>query len=184
MNKKQLIVIWAIAITFQTSSLGFAESKNDYITLKQSCGVYQEKKEYQDADGKGIEINNPYGKEKIRVKRTNVLRTLKGLGTGKNTEIPDIEIPERVFPLKVGAKWGDPEFLDRKDNMYVSYVDKVEDVTVPAGTFKHCFKVVFITAPDDTREWFCPGVGIVKIEYHHHGTILNWTIELKEPCKN
>jgi hypothetical protein len=67
--------------------------------------------------------------------------------------------------------------------MYFSYVEKIEDVTVPAGTFKNCFKIVFRTLPDDTTEWFFPSMGIVRVEYHHHGTIDNWIIELKKSCK-
>lgn len=183
MNKKQLIVVWTGALILLLSSLVFAKPNSDYLLLKEGCGAYQEKKEYQDVDGKGIEIDNPYGDGKIKVKRTNTLLTLKGLGTEKNNKVPDIEIPEHVFPLKVGAKWGDSESLNREDKMYFNYVEKVEDVTVPAGTFKNCFKVVSRTLPDDTQEWFCSGVGIVKIEYHHHGTILDWIIELKELCK-
>jgi hypothetical protein len=183
MYMKQFIVVLGGASILLLSSLVFAKPNSDYLLLKESCGVYQEKKEYQDVDGKGVEIDNPYGSGKIKVKRTSALRTLRGLGTEKNTEVPDIEVPEHVFPLKVGSRWGDSESLEREDKMYFNYVEKVEDITVPAGTFKDCFKVVFRTLPDDTTEWFCLGVGIVKIEYHHHGTILDWIIELKELCK-
>lgn len=82
------------------------------------------------------------------------------------------------FPLKVGMKWGEDPECPRDDNMYCWYVEKMEDVTVPAATFKNCFKIVYYTCPDDSAEWYYPGVGIVKYEYRHHGTITNETREL------
>ncbi|PIW79824.1 MAG: hypothetical protein COZ98_05565 [Candidatus Omnitrophica bacterium CG_4_8_14_3_um_filter_43_15] len=88
--------------------------------------------------------------------------------------------PEYIFPLQVGSKWGDPESLERKDKMYFSYVEKLEDVTVPAGTFKDCFKIIHYTLPDETIQWFCPNVGVVRLEYRHHGTITDLISELKE----
>ena len=187
MNKKQLIValgiIFASLILF-SSLLVLANPNSDYLLLRESCGVYQVQREYQDGTGEGIEIDDLYGEGKVRVKQTKVIQTIRGLGVEDNGDFPSIDIPEEDFPLKVGAKWGEPEMLKREDNMYCNYVEKVEDVIASAGVFKDCFKIVFRTLPDDTAEWFCPGVGIVKIEYHHHGTIDNWIIELKEPCKN
>ena len=183
MNKTQSIAAWVIVSSLPLTTIVFADPNSDYLLLREGCGVYQETREYQDTDGKSIEIANPYGEGKLRrLKRINTLRTLRALGTEMNTEVPDIGIPERVFPLKIGTKWGDPESLDRADRMYFSYCEKVENITVPAGTFKSCFKIVFRTSSVETQEWFCPGVGIVKIEYHH-GTIDNWIIELKGSCQ-
>jgi hypothetical protein len=88
--------------------------------------------------------------------------------------------PEYIFPLQVGLKWGDPQSLKRKDNMYIFFVEKIEDVTVPAGDFKNCFKIVHYTLPDETIQWFCPNVGVVRLEYRHHGTIINLVSELGE----
>lgn len=88
------------------------------------------------------------------------------------------------FPLKVGMEWDQECDFKRSDHMYCKYVEKIEDVTVPAGTFKHCFKIVHKTLPDDEAEWYCPGVGIVKYEYHHHGTITNETYKLKKIVLN
>jgi hypothetical protein len=87
---------------------------------------------------------------------------------------------EYVSSLQVGSKWGDPNDLKRKDKMYFRYVEKTEDITVPAGTFKDCFKIIYNTLPDETIQWFYPNVGIVRLEYRHHGTIINWISELKE----
>ncbi|MGB8647555.1 MAG: hypothetical protein WCF84_20140 [Anaerolineae bacterium] len=77
------------------------------------------------------------------------------------------------LPLETGRQWGDPQFLQRGDGRYVWRVETREDVTTPAGQFNGCFKLVFLTNPDDTADWLCPQVGIVRHEYHHHGSLLN-----------
>ncbi|PIU42449.1 MAG: hypothetical protein COS99_00160 [Candidatus Omnitrophica bacterium CG07_land_8_20_14_0_80_42_15] len=117
------------------------------------------------------EIHNDYINEKVKIGKTRWDRTEKvsskedGLLYG--------------FPLRVGLKWGqDPAMPKRNDNMYCYYVERMENVTVPAGTFKSCFKIIYDTCPDTNTEWYCPGVGIVKSEYHHHGTITNELVEL------
>ena len=92
-------------------------------------------------------------------------------------------VPGYIFPLQKDSKWGDPESLNRKDRTYFLYVEKIEDVTVPAGTFKDCFKIVYQSLSDETTEWFCPYVGIVRMEYHHHGTITDHISKLKERGK-
>ena len=84
------------------------------------------------------------------------------------------------FPLKVGMEWDSECDFKRNDHMYCQYVEKVEDVTVPAGTFRNCFKIAHKTIPDEEIEWYYPGVGIVKYEYHHHGTITDEIYELKQ----
>ncbi|MBU4311990.1 MAG: hypothetical protein KJ706_04665 [Candidatus Omnitrophica bacterium] len=125
--------------------------------------VYQDFLEVQDTEGE-FELESEYIGEKVRVTRTRSKRI--------STSYPDY--PE---PLKVGMKWGEVNDIKRNDNMYAYYVEVIEDVTVPAGTFR-CFRIAYRTCPDDIVEWFCPGVGIVKIEYRHHGTITNYTSEL------
>ena len=219
-------LIITIIISLLASPLVYAESKSEFLPLKEgNYWTYQDKIEIQDEKG-NVEIENKYIREKVKVRRINQLRTIKvisvetrgdfkiakmqeegtpqGIVTffyvvdNKNGRIysysneqikailpnnKDVNIegsPEYVFPLKVGLKWGDPESLKRKDNMYVFYVENVEDVSVPAGTFKNCFKIVNHTLPDETVVWFCPNVGVVKLEYRHHGTIDNLVGELKE----
>ncbi len=86
---------------------------------------------------------------------------------------------ERVsWPLQVGQQWGDPQFLARGDGMYVWRVDDMRNITTPAQTFQPCYELVFLTNPDDTRYWFCPKVGLVRYEYHHHGSVLDEVWEL------
>ena len=116
------------------------------------------------------EIYNKYANEKVRVGKRKTFHKEKlssredGLRYG--------------FPLKVGLKWDEESDFKRNDNRYCWYVEKMEDVTVPAGTFKDCFKITYDTCPDTETEWYYPGVGIVKYEYRHHGTITNETREL------
>lgn len=119
------------------------------------------------------EIRSDYTNDKIKVgkarweRNENVLTKENGLKYG--------------FPLKVGLKWGeDTEAPRRNDTMYCYYVEKIESVTVPAGTFEGCFKIVYDTCPDTSIEWYYPGVGIVKSEYHHHGTITDEISVLKK----
>ena len=76
-----------------------------------------------------------------------------------------------------------PPHIMRKDigsnlSMLFQVVAKDETVTVPAGTFKHCIKIVgtaefsffadavqgYKTVPVTQTEWYAPGVGLVKLE--------------------
>jgi hypothetical protein len=136
--------------------------------------VYRAQSEVQDENG-DAEIYSEHIKEKVKVKRTTIKKTEKVLAEDKGLKYG--------FPLKVGLKWGCDRVEPRNDNMYCYYVEKTEDVIVPAGTFKDCFKVVFDTLPDTDTEWYCSGVGVVKTEYHHHGTIINEISELEKIMK-
>jgi hypothetical protein len=87
------------------------------------------------------------------------------------------------FPLKVGMAWGDGVEgvgCSARHHTYCNYVEKKENVKVLAGVFKGCFKVVYETNPDTNIEWYCPGVGIVKTDYDHHGTITIIKSELQK----
>ncbi|MBU1887648.1 MAG: hypothetical protein KKB46_00430 [Candidatus Omnitrophica bacterium] len=168
---------------------------SEYFPLTEgSRWVYQDSLEIQDPDGKH-EIESKYTDGKVRINRTNSLRTVKVLSVENKGLIKTVETEEEdfqgvktiitdyLYPLKVGVKWAYPDLpdsLNREDNMYAYYVEDMEDVTVPAGTFKNCFKIVFRTVPEHIIEWFHPEVGVVKVEYVHHGTVTNWVSELKE----
>jgi hypothetical protein len=138
------------------------------MTSAQHLGtlIYREVVEDQDMimDGELVKIHNPYNNEAVYIKRLS--RQVVGDEDGQ----------EFNRPLSVGMKWGQDAW--RTDNMYCYYVEKKEDVTVPAGTFKSCFKIVNLTCPDDSTWWYYPGLGVVKYEYHHHGTITNILREL------
>ena len=64
------------------------------------------------------------------------------------------------FPLKVGAKWTDPE-----GEFTYRVAARGLTVKVPAGEFKNCVRINAIYNRDGKRAsslWFAPGVGIVK----------------------
>ncbi len=127
--------------------------------INDSSLVYREIIDDQDlsSDGELIQMHRQYPNEMVDVKRL----TRQFIG----------DMNEKGFnrPLSVGMKWDQDKW--RKDNMYCYYVEKREDVTVPAGTFKACFKIVYVTMPDDQAWWYYPGLGVVKYEYKHHGPV-------------
>jgi hypothetical protein len=84
--------------------------------------------------------------------------------------------PTLMMPLRVGQYWND-QGLKRKDTSYRWQVEAMETITVPAGTFK-CFRIAYRSCPDHQIIWFCPTVGIIRQEYEHHGTIINFYMEL------
>jgi hypothetical protein len=88
-----------------------------------------------------------------------------------------------TWPLKDGKSWGDPAMTSRGDGMYVWLIVAVETVNVPAGAFQKCFKAAMYTNPDTTFEWFCPGKGLARYEYHHHGSVDDevWQLASFEP---
>ncbi len=86
--------------------------------------------------------------------------------------------PSYVFPLRVGASWGSISAVPQANHWYEWYVEGQEDVDVPAGHFADCYRLVFFTNPDDTTCWFCPGVGLARLRYRHHGSVHNEDWEL------
>lgn len=138
--------------------------------------VYRQEIETQDMsiDGKSSTVYNEYIDEEVKVKKK----------VSYYTQGPD-EAVQYDFPLKVGLKWDEECDFERDDNMYCKYVESIEDVTVPAGTFKDCYKIVRRTCPDEEITWYYPSLGIVKYQYHHHGTVINEKTELiKVTLKN
>lgn len=191
MNYKLIKKIAVVLVLLFTSTFSYAELGNDYFPLTEGMEwIYQDWWEIQDPEG-DFEIQNKYIEEKVRVKKIDSIRILKVLSIEQKGLVKRVKMEENdyqgtriyyaeyLLPLKVGSKWGDADQLNRKDNMYAYYIEGIEDVTVPAGTFEDCYKIVYRTCPDETIEWFCPGVGIVKVKYHHHGTIINYVSELK-----
>jgi len=86
--------------------------------------------------------------------------------------------PHYVFPLHVGASWGSVSVVPRAGHCYEWYVEGQEDVDMPAGHFAGCYRQIFYTNPDDTTLWFCPGVGLARLRYRHHGSVHNEDWEL------
>ena len=87
--------------------------------------------------------------------------------------------PTFVLPLVEGALWPYyPNDPPRDDTAYQWYVETKLDKTVPAGNFTDCYRIIFRTNPDATINFVCPGIGIVASEYHHYGSIVDYTAEL------
>jgi len=74
------------------------------------------------------------------------------------------------WPMQVGDRWGDPERIAQGLPGYTWEVEALETVETPAGRLAGCYRLAFYTNPDHQLIWFCPGMGIVRREYHHHGS--------------
>ena len=89
------------------------------------------------------------------------------------------------FYLKPGLSWeegknGFTQRCSRNSGTRCYYVQKVEDVSVPAGVFKGCFRIVADNIADVDASWYYPGIGVVRSEYRRHGTVLNVVSELEQ----
>jgi hypothetical protein len=84
-----------------------------------------------------------------------------------------------MLPLVEGAYWPYYSDVQSQDITFWNwYVEPAQDISVPAGTFKNCYKISFRTNPDITTHFVCPGVGLVASEYHHFGSIVDFRAEL------
>jgi len=83
--------------------------------------------------------------------------------------------PQRIYklPFVVGDSWQTPVLLEPtqpKSGVVQLYgrVEAFEDVSVPAGKFSNCVRVLIDDprdSPSDVTElWFAPGVGIVQTQ--------------------
>jgi len=71
-------------------------------------------------------------------------------------------IPALIYPLEEGQKWS----YGKGDNAIDFTILAKEDVSVPAGDFKDCYKIEFKPKAGNLTmiEWFCPRIGFVKYE--------------------
>lgn len=89
------------------------------------------------------------------------------------------------FYLKQGLSWEDgaeglTRGCSRAEGVSCYYVDKMEDVAVPAGVFRDCFKIVVDNIPETDARWYCPGVGVVKSVYRRPASLISVISELEE----
>jgi proline iminopeptidase len=98
-------------------------------------------------------------------------------GPTERTLAPTFEIP-----LEVGHIWRwDPyRPVDEQYMDYQWYVHDKVDVSVPAGNFTGCYRIVLSTLPDTTIKSVCPGLGLVAEEYQHGGSTHEYRIELSK----
>jgi hypothetical protein len=85
-----------------------------------------------------------------------------------------------AWPLATWRQWGPAEYLSRGDGLYVWVVMGQEDVETPHRTFPGCYLLALRTNPEHILLWFCPGVGVVRYEYHHHGSVRDEVWVLRE----
>lgn len=101
---------------------------------------------------------------------------------------PALTLSRIVFPLAKDSKWdwisGTPTLLEHSDNMYVWWVEAKVNLTTPAGQFDDCYKISLYTNSDSSFKYICRGVGIVALEYHHHGSPVNYRVELSSYSLN
>jgi hypothetical protein len=79
------------------------------------------------------------------------------------------------WPVEIGTWWYFSETIG-----YIWEIFASEDVTTQAGAFEDCFILGLATRPDTTVRWFCPGIGFVREDYRHNGTVHNEFWELIE----
>ena len=100
-------------------------------------------------------------------------------------EQPDFEnnnllnTPDYMLPLAEEKIW--PAFVDlpaREDKMYQWYTANQTVLQVPAGNYEGCYQVVLMTLPDSSTRYICPGIGLAAAEYRHHGSMVNYRLEL------
>lgn len=88
-----------------------------------------------------------------------------------------------AWPPKDGKVWGDPDLVVTNSTLNVWRLTLAPSLSVPAGTFQDCYQAAMFTNPDTTFRWFCPGEGLTRFEYHHHGSVNDqvWELESFKP---
>lgn len=87
------------------------------------------------------------------------------------------------LPLARGNKFCDAEAIARPDSRYCGVVDSSKSISLekvvgaPKGLLTS-YRIRFVTNPDDIDLDFVPGVGLVRYEYHHHGTVADTELKL------
>jgi hypothetical protein len=84
-----------------------------------------------------------------------------------------------VWPMRVGDRWGDPERIEQGLPGYTWDVKERGVVQTSAGRFEACYRLVFSANTGQEQDWFCPGIGRVRREYHHNGSRLDEVWELQ-----
>lgn len=90
-------------------------------------------------------------------------------------KLADLEVLLEL-PLQVDKRWGCIGSPDREDGWYCWRVEAVKAQRLAVkglspDDYRQICTVAFRTAPDHTVMDICPGVGITRLEYEHHGTV-------------
>jgi hypothetical protein len=87
------------------------------------------------------------------------------------------------LPLVRGKKFCDAEAMARPDSSYCWVVDSSKSIGLdkvvgaPRGLLTS-YRIRYVTNPDDIGLDFVPGVGLIRYEYHHHGTVADTELKL------
>lgn len=89
------------------------------------------------------------------------------------------------WPLRKGQKFCDAEMKVRSDNHYCWFIAaqsrrRLNSVKGIPSQLIDVFLLQFVTNPDDEQMELSPGIGIVKYEYHHHGSVADTSLKLVE----
>lgn len=89
------------------------------------------------------------------------------------------------WPLKKGLKFGDAESVKRDDDMYCWIVleqqrKNLDEIKGLDSRQAEVSLLRYATNPDDTEMELSPGIGVLRYEYHHHGTVANTSLRLVE----
>lgn len=112
--------------------------------------------------------------------RATAYRIANAISYEDEQDVGDIlKTPEYIVPFEVGNVWAFwADLPEREDTNYQWHVQDIVDVSVPAGEFTDCFRLLFNTTSASTIRWVCPDVGLVAFEYHHYGTPNDYRAEL------
>lgn len=85
-------------------------------------------------------------------------------------------------PLRLAQTFGALDPVEHTEQMYTWLVESEAPVDLPfihglESTQKQ-YRLVQRTMPDDTTVDFVPGVGIVRFQYNHHGTVAQTDVKL------
>jgi len=89
------------------------------------------------------------------------------------------------WPMKTGAKFCDTENRKREDSMYCWFVAgqekrKLDTVKGAPVEEQDVYQLRYMTNPDDTSMEWVAGVGLVRYQYHHHGSVADTELQLVE----
>jgi len=89
------------------------------------------------------------------------------------------------IPLKEGKSWGDEDLPPREDSMYCWIVFEISKKKIKAKginprKFIKSYLIAYRTLPDHTFIEYGEGIGILRYEYGHHGTVSECDMKLVE----
>lgn len=189
-----IILIYAVN-KHQVNLISDNNSIDKYFPIQRGNYWYYEGTKKEDVGGGKIKTSNIQRRVEVldvQNAKEGKLVTLGGFAPDQylikdNTIDFDPDKPSETkfileFPLKVGDKWGDEDYLKRDDGLYIYRVE--EDISKEFSGKRHdCFKITYKTNADYDYRVFCYDIGIIEEGYKHNGTILEWSYRLTSSNK-